>query len=142
MSLATELAERGLVPDPLLRAGIRRLLRKRLERLAEGGLGGRQERFRKLLEDTSRGPLAIATGAANEQHYEVPADFYGLCLGVHRKYSCCLYPKGRETLDEAENLMLELVVDFSSSARCRSACIRAFRTGRRPSLVNSVLWAS
>jgi cyclopropane-fatty-acyl-phospholipid synthase len=111
MSLATELAERGLVPDPLLRAGIRRLLRKRLERLAEGGLGGRQERFRKLLEDTSRGPLAIATGAANEQHYEVPADFYGLCLGVHRKYSCCLYPTGRETLDEAENLMLELVVE-------------------------------
>lgn len=29
------------------------------------------------------------------------------CLGPNLKYSCCLYPTGKETLAEAEVLMLE-----------------------------------
>lgn len=111
MSLSVELAERGLVPDPLLRAGIRRMLAKRLEGLTQGGAEARRERTRHLLETASASPLAVATGAANEQHYEVPAEFYGLCLGKNRKYSCCLYPTGRESLEQAEDLMLDLVVE-------------------------------
>lgn len=33
--------------------------------------------------------------------------FIQSCLGKNLKYSCCLYPTGRETLDEAEDIMLE-----------------------------------
>jgi hypothetical protein len=29
------------------------------------------------------------------------------CMGSSSKYSCCLYPTGKESLDEAEVLMLE-----------------------------------
>lgn len=33
------------------------------------------------------------------------------CLGPYAKYSCCLYPTGKETLEEAEILMLESYCD-------------------------------
>ena len=110
MSSTIDLAESGRVPDLLLRAGIRRLLSKRLSKLRAGGLEARRERFQKLVEEISKGPLAIETAAANEQHYEVPTDFYLLCLGEHRKYSSCLYPVGNESLDQAERIMLDLTM--------------------------------
>ena len=50
-------------------------------------------------------------GQANRQHYELPADFFALTLGPARKYSCCLYPTGEETLAEAETLALEATVE-------------------------------
>lgn len=34
-------------------------------------------------------------------------EFIQSCLGPRLKYSCCLYPTGKETLAEAEELMLE-----------------------------------
>ena len=58
-----------------------------------------------------RFPVALHVRAANEQHYELPADFFALTLGPARKYSCCLYPTGEETLAEAENLALEATVE-------------------------------
>jgi cyclopropane-fatty-acyl-phospholipid synthase len=51
-------------------------------------------------------PIALHADAANEQHYELPPAFFGHCLGPRRKYSCCLYPNGDETLAEAEDLAL------------------------------------
>jgi len=36
--------------------------------------------------DLKRRPIAEQTGAANEQHYEVPTEFYLLCLGKNLKY--------------------------------------------------------
>jgi cyclopropane-fatty-acyl-phospholipid synthase len=47
-------------------------------------------------------PIAEHTDAANDQHYELPDAFFGICLGPRLKYSCCLYPTGDETLEEAE----------------------------------------
>lgn len=52
-------------------------------------------------------PIAIETAAANEQHYEVGTGVLATCLGPRMKYSCCLYPKGSETLAQAEIAMLE-----------------------------------
>ncbi len=48
------------------------------------------------------------TEAANAQHYELPPAFFALCLGPRRKYSCCYFPSGGESLAEAEEAMLEL----------------------------------
>jgi cyclopropane-fatty-acyl-phospholipid synthase len=99
------LLEKDLVPDALVRAGIRRLLAQRL----------REERTRydraAYVADLSRRPIAEQTDAANAQHYEVPTGFYRHCLGKRLKYSSGLYPTGTETLDEAEWHMLELYVD-------------------------------
>jgi cyclopropane-fatty-acyl-phospholipid synthase len=47
-------------------------------------------------------PIALVPARANQQHYEVPADFFGLVLGPHRKYSCAWWPEGTADLAAAE----------------------------------------
>jgi cyclopropane-fatty-acyl-phospholipid synthase len=103
-----DLAERGLVPDALLRHGIRRLCAQRLRDERAGDAVAAWDRFRVLLDELRQSPVAIETDAANAQHYELPAAFFELCLGKRRKYSSCYYPRGDETLDEAEEAMLAL----------------------------------
>jgi cyclopropane-fatty-acyl-phospholipid synthase len=58
----------------------------------------------------SSGPVAESVDAANQQHYELPAEFLGLILGPRRKYSGCLWPwpEGSGSLAEAEEAMLAL----------------------------------
>ena len=56
----------------------------------------------------STGPIAEATETANEQHYELPAEFFGLFLGPRRKYSGCLWADGVRDLAGAEEAMLAL----------------------------------
>ena len=58
----------------------------------------------------ARNATNVDTDKANEQHYEVCAGFFEKCLGPRLKYSCCLYPTGNETLEEAETEMLESYV--------------------------------
>jgi cyclopropane-fatty-acyl-phospholipid synthase len=99
------LLEKNLLPDAVVRAGIRRLLAARLR---ETRANYTREAY---LADLKRRPLAENTADANAQHYEVPTEFFRLCLGKRLKYSSCLYPTGRETLDEAEEHMLRLYVE-------------------------------
>jgi len=101
-------AERGLVPDAALRAGIRRLCAQRLHEESEGGIEGQSARFSRRIAELADSPLALHTDAANRQHYEVPAAFFQACLGKRLKYSSCYYRTGHETLDQAEEAMLEL----------------------------------
>ncbi|MCL4227827.1 MAG: cyclopropane-fatty-acyl-phospholipid synthase family protein [Myxococcales bacterium] len=100
-------AERGLVPDPVIRAGIHYLLRTRLagERRRPDELRRHQQAF---VQELRASPIALEVDAANQQHYEVPADFFGLVLGAHRKYSSCYFPPGVTRLDDAEAAMLAL----------------------------------
>src|SRR3546814_2145879 len=99
-------AERGLLPDALLRLGIRRLCARRLRDEHLDDLALADLRFAQLLDTLRNSPIAIETAAANTQHYEVPARFFELCLGAQLKYSACYYPTGNETLDQAEHAML------------------------------------
>ena len=104
--LAMALAERGLVPDAVIRLGIRRLCTERLRSERAGGAEAAYARFAARLEQLRGSPIAVHTDAANRQHYELPPGFFALCLGRRLKYSCALFPTGRESLDEAEELML------------------------------------
>jgi len=97
--------ERGLVPDRIIRAGIRRIIRSRLREQAAPGEGRRKAEF---IESLRTGPIAVETTTANRQHYEVPAEFFVRALGPRRKYSCCYWPPGVDTLAQAELAMLEL----------------------------------
>jgi cyclopropane-fatty-acyl-phospholipid synthase len=106
-----ELCERGLVPDALARAGMRRLIQKRLDDEAASNPELRAETIRQLVRDWSEGDIAEQTDAANAQHYEVPAEFFLRSLGERLKYSCCYYPTGTETLEQAENAMLALYAE-------------------------------
>jgi hypothetical protein len=91
-----DLSEMGLIPDVLIRAGIRRLLRQRLRQLHQAG--SIAEFARSLCDQ----PLAVATEQANEQHYEVPTEFFERVLGPRLKYSACYFPAPETTLGEAE----------------------------------------
>ncbi len=102
------LAERGLLPDALVRHGIRRNCAQRLAEENEGGVEAVSRRFSQRIAELRRSALALHVDAANEQHYELPPRFFELCLGPRLKYSSCYYPTGRETLAEAEEAMLAL----------------------------------
>lgn len=102
------LAERALIPDALIRHGIRSQCRDRLRLETTGGLQAIAERQARRIDELRSSPVAIHTDAANAQHYELPPAFFNLCLGKRLKYSCAYYPTGRETLDEAEEAMLRL----------------------------------
>lgn len=106
-----DLCERGYIPDALARAGMRSLMRRRLEDEANHDGEVRSQRFNRFLEQLRSSPIAIETGAANEQHYEVPAEFFKLHLGPRLKYSCCLYAGGGETLAQAGEAMLALYAE-------------------------------
>ena len=110
------LLTRDVFPDFLLRFGIRRLLRQRLREEDKGGLEPNRAHLLALVEELRRSPIAIETAAANEQHYEVPTRFYQLCLGPRLKYSSGYYPTGRETLAQAEEIMLALTCERAQLA--------------------------
>ena len=96
-----------LVPDFILRAGIRYLLRTKCL-FHFDDTEDQLKAEMAFVADLRTRAVAEQTKAANEQHYEVPTEFYLLCLGSNLKYSCCLYDKPGMTLDEAEVAMLEL----------------------------------
>lgn len=98
----------GVLPDPLLRWAIRRLLRHRRATITAGGVEARSERQRALLERLASSPVAVDTDEANEQHYEVPTELFELMLGPHLKYSSGYWPDGTDDLAAAEEAMLRL----------------------------------
>ncbi len=111
MTRLIDLAERGILPDRAIRSGITRLNRKRLREEHRGGIASLREHQRAFVDMLRQSPIAVLTDAANVQHYEVPPEFFTLALGKHRKYSCCYYPTGMESLDEAEEKMLALTCE-------------------------------
>ena len=96
------LAEKGFIPDFLLRIAIRKLS---LDRLEDDSLLSEKSNIAASFKE---GAIAEQTLEANEQHYEVPPSFFTNVLGKNLKYSCCLYETQKETLDEAEEKMLQL----------------------------------
>jgi cyclopropane-fatty-acyl-phospholipid synthase len=115
-TIAIDLCERGLVPDFLMRAGMRRLMATRL-REESADHGEREfERYRRCLAALRQSPVAIDTDRANEQHYEVPAAFFERVLGPRLKYSCGLWETGNSTLAAAEERMLALTCERASLA--------------------------
>jgi cyclopropane-fatty-acyl-phospholipid synthase len=114
--LGFSLLERDLLPDWLIRVGIRRLLAARLAEEDKGSPQAQQAHLMQLVEELRHSPVAIATREANEQHYELPTRFFELVLGRHLKYSSAYFNPGVTSLDQAESDMLALT--------CRRAALR------------------
>ncbi len=93
MTAATRLAidwvEQGLVPDSVVRQGIRRLLARRLQEIGAADCAKAAVAEEALVPQMDASPIALVPDLANAQHYEVPAAFYEQFLGPHRKYSAC-----------------------------------------------------
>ncbi len=87
---------------------VRYLCARKLAELRAGGPEAQQARQMELVQRLRESPIAVATEAANAQHYEVPAAFYQHVLGPHLKYSSGWWGPGVTTLAEAERAMLEL----------------------------------
>ncbi|PQE16569.1 p-type atpase protein [Rutstroemia sp. NJR-2017a BBW] len=96
----------GYLPNSVIRFGIRRQLRERIELIKSTSLEEAYKSKMNYVELLRSRPIAIETTTANEQHYEVGTGVLAACLGPRMKYSCCLYPKGNETLGQAEVEML------------------------------------
>jgi len=96
------------LPDVVIRKGIRKILRDRLRDENTGNAEKQMEKLQRLIGALKVSPIAVNTSNANKQHYEVPTDFYLKVLGKRLKYSSAYYGPHDQTLDQAEETMLEL----------------------------------
>ncbi|MDX1498259.1 MAG: cyclopropane-fatty-acyl-phospholipid synthase family protein [Woeseiaceae bacterium] len=103
---AVSWTETGLVPDKVIRAGIRRLLESKRREIRAGDIEQAARTENDFVAMMNEAPVALVPELANEQHYEVPAAFFREVMGDHLKYSCCFWPAGVETLSEAERAAL------------------------------------
>ena len=108
---AIALVERLPLPDALTRAGVTFMCDQRRR-----AIDRTQPDDAAFAAWMAQRPVAEHTDAANAQHYELPPRFFELSLGPNAKYSCCLYPTGRETLEQAERAALAATVEHAALA--------------------------
>jgi len=103
--------ERGLVPDGVIRSGIRQLCRQRLKDIGAHDPDTSAHKLEVFIEKMNGSPVALVPDLANEQHYEVPPAFFSEALGKHAKYSCCFWGEETTTLDQAEAEALRITCE-------------------------------
>ena len=102
--------ELGLVPDSVIRAGIRRLLDSKRKEIQSGNVEFAANALNRFVDMMNESPIALVPHLANEQHYELPTEFFTQVMGDHLKYSCCFWPNDVCSLSVAEAAALELTV--------------------------------
>jgi cyclopropane-fatty-acyl-phospholipid synthase len=102
--------EAGVIPDTAIRFGIRQLSKKRLEEIDTSSTEKDEENRQKYVEDLRKMPLAVHTKDANEQHYELPANFFLYALGKNLKYSSCFWDEKTHDLNQAEDNALDVTI--------------------------------
>ena len=116
MSVLTELAERGWLPDALIRHGIRILNKKRLQMEDKGNVEAQRAALAQFIADMRQSPIAVRIEKPKEQHYAVPPAFFKLVLGRHLKYSGCFWDVDTKALDQAEAQMLTITAERAQLA--------------------------
>jgi cyclopropane-fatty-acyl-phospholipid synthase len=101
-----QLLETNIVPEALVRLGIRHLLAETLREKKCASIELQKAALLAHVAGLKQSPIAIQTRDANEQHYEVPTQFYQYALGRRLKYSSGYWPPNVTNLDEAEEKML------------------------------------
>ena len=110
------LLAKDILPDAVIRFGIRQRLAETLRRHKQPNIAAQKAALLRHVKELKVSPVAIATQEANEQHYEVPTRFYQLCLGKHLKYSSGYWPEDATTFDESEAIMLGLTCERAELA--------------------------
>jgi cyclopropane-fatty-acyl-phospholipid synthase len=111
--LAFSLAEQRLFPDQAIRYGIRHLLKRRLLEVGSADARAAAVKETRFIEHMRRAPIAAMPEKTNDQHYDIPVEFFGHILGPHMKYSSAFWPAGVRTLAQAE------------AAALRESCLHA-----------------
>jgi cyclopropane-fatty-acyl-phospholipid synthase len=107
-SLGVEAIELGLVPDAATRLAIRRLCQQRLNDLTGSAQQSTDSLALAFNQSLRSGPIALMPEIANEQHYELPTEFFEFVLGPRLKYSCCYFEGAHSTLAQAEESALAI----------------------------------
>ena len=107
-NLAMDLTEQGYVPDSVIRMGIRRLVKQRLDEIQSDDTEASADLQYRFVQKMYTSQIAPLPEKANEQHYEIPAEFFNHVLGTHMKYSSCYWTPDSHTLSEAEAKALML----------------------------------
>lgn len=98
IAAATSILERVPVPDLLLRFGIAHLVGRTHRQMTVVA----PDEETVFVSGMQAYPIAEYADTANAQHYELPAAFFSLILGPHRKYSSCFFQLASDTLEQAE----------------------------------------
>ena len=106
-----DLLAKDLIPDALIRIGIRSRLKGTLTPFEKLDCEGRQQLIMQHVEELKASPIAIATDEANEQHYELPTAFFSKVLGPHMKYSSGYWDPGVSDIETSEARMLKLTCE-------------------------------
>jgi cyclopropane-fatty-acyl-phospholipid synthase len=106
-----DLLAKGIIPDALIRIGIRHRLAGTLAPFEKLDCEQRQEKVMRHVRELRASPIAIATAEANEQHYELPTAFFQRVLGKHMKYSSGYWDEGVIDIDESEARMLGITCE-------------------------------
>lgn len=108
-----KLTENQLLPDFIIRFGIRQLLKKRLQTLIGSDSEINHQKKMKFIEAMDNAPIALVPELANEQHYEVPSKFYDYCLGKQKKYSSCYWDHKTKNLNHSETKAIQLTAQHA-----------------------------
>ena len=111
ITLLIKLAEKGFLPDSLIRLGIKRLCSQRLLQVTSLSDADMEKEHAAWIDVLKKSPIALVPEKANEQHYEVPPRLFELVLGKNLKYSSGFWPEGVSSLDQSESAMLELTAE-------------------------------
>ncbi len=102
---------RGIIPESIVRFGIKRLLKRRIDDENAGDVEKNQDKLNNLIEKLRASPIAVETQEANRQHYELPAEFFELVMGRYLKYSSGYWGTNTNDLSAAEKNMLDLYIE-------------------------------
>jgi len=103
-----DILAKDIIPDALIRIGIRSRLASTLAPFEKIQCEHRQALVMRHVAELLDSPIAIATDEANEQHYELPTRFFERVLGKHMKYSSGYWDDGITEIDASEARMLEI----------------------------------
>jgi len=106
----------GIIPESLIRLFLKLFYEIRFRRIPND-VEEIQHHLTKFILKMDHEPIAISTHEANEQHYELPTEFFKLILGRYMKYSCGYWNQPlkwesfEEQLNKAEERMLKLTCE-------------------------------
>ena len=102
------IAEKGYVPDPILRKGIQHMCRNRITDIRISDEIVRKKYIKDFIDNMNRAEIAPSPHFANQQLYEVPHNFFELVLGSYKKYSCGYWDDDTHDITQAESQALQL----------------------------------
>jgi cyclopropane-fatty-acyl-phospholipid synthase len=92
------------------------LLQQRLDEIDAHDNEAAAARADEFVAMMDASPIAPLPEKANEQHYELPAEFFVEVLGPRRKYSSCFWGDGIQTLERAESESLAITCERAGIA--------------------------